>query len=459
MAARPQKRKQGKTKPAPAEAPTLREPLTMFVYADLAGAIRGKGFPTRMLAKRLKSGAGWTPTNIMFTSLGTIAPSPWGPHGDLMLMPDPATKVEVEFGDGSPAERFFLCDLRNTEGTPWDCCPRSFLKNAVAALEKETGLHVMATFEQEFVYSGANERVGDMYALDAVRRHGNFGEVFLGALHAAGVEPDSYLSEFAPGQFEVTLPPRDALTACDQAIITRELARGTAWRLGHKVTFSPRVTPEGLGSGVHIHLSLWDKKGKPVSHDPKGVFGVSEKAGNFLAGIIEHMPALCAFTAPTPVSYLRLKPHTWTGAWSSLGHRDREAGIRICPTFGTGQDVVARQFNFEYRAADATANVYLQLGTLIHAGLAGLKQRLPMPKPIENQDPEALSKQERAKRKIVRLPGSTQEAFAALKADKTVQGFLPEQLLQIYVAEHEAEFALSEAWSPAEICRRYVEVY
>jgi glutamine synthetase len=459
MAARPQKSNQGNPKPAPDDAPILRDPLTMFVYADLTGQIRGKGFPTRMLAKRLKSGAGWTPTNIMFTSLGTIAPSPWGPHGDLTLMPDPTTKVDVDFGDGSPAERFFLCDLQNTDGTPWDCCPRSFLKNAIATLEKETGLHLMTTFEQEFVYSGANERVGDMYALDAVRRHGNFGEVFLGAVRAAGIEADSYLSEFAAGQFEVTLPPHDALTACDQAIIVRELARATAWRLGHKVTFSPRVTPDGLGSGVHIHFSLWDKKGKPVSHDPKGTFGVSEKAGQFLAGVIEHMPALCAFTAPTPVSYLRLKPHTWTGAWSNLGYRDREAGIRICPTFGKGEEATARQFNFEYRAADATANAYLQLGVIIHAGLAGLKKRLPMPKPTKDQDSGALSEAERAKHKIVRLPGSTTEAFAALKADKTVQGFLPEQLLQIYIAEHEAEFALSEAWSPAEICRRYAEVY
>jgi glutamine synthetase len=454
MAARPKN-----AKPAAAELATLRDPLTMFCYADLTGAVRGKGFPTRLLAKRLKNGVGWTPTNIMFTALGTIAPSPWGPHGDLTLMPDPRAKVEVDFGDGSAAERFFLCDVRNTDGTAWDCCPRTFLKDAVAALEKETGLHLMATFEQEFVYSGANERVGDNYALDAVRRHGNFGETFLGAVRAAGIEVDSYLAEYAPGQFEVTMPPRDALAACDAAIIVRELARATAWRLGHKVTFSPRVTPDGLGSGVHIHFSLWDKKGKPVSHDPAGPLGLGEKAGRFLAGVIEHMPALCAFTAPTPVSYLRLKPHTWTGAWSNLGYRDREAGIRICPTFGSSKDETARQYNFEYRAADATANAYLQLGVIIHAGLAGLKQRLPMPKPTKDQDPESMSDAERAKHKVVRLPGSTREAFAALKADKTVQSFLPQRLLQIYIAGHEAEFALSEGWSPQEICRRYVEVY
>ena len=437
----------------------LREPLTMFCYADLTGTVRGKGFPTRMLEKKLQSGAGWTPTNIMFTALGTIAPSPWGPHGDLLLQPDPGTGVEVDFDDGSPAERFYLCDLKETDGSAWDCCPRSFLKDAIATLAAETGLALKVSFEQEFVYSGANPRVGSMYALDALRRHGNFGEIFLGALTAAGVTPDSYLAEFAQSQFEVTLPPRGSLDACDAAITVRELARATAWRLGERVTFTPRVTPDGLGSGVHIHFSLWDRDGRPVSHDPAGPCGVGETAGQFLAGIVAHMPALCAFTAPTPVSYLRLSPHTWTAAWSNIGYRDREAGVRICPTFGADREETARQFNFEYRAADATANPYLQLGALIHAGLAGVKARLPMPEPTRDCDPETLSEAERAKRKIRRLPGSVAEAFAALKADTAVQAFLPERLLEIYIANHEAEAALAKDWTPDEICRRYAEVY
>jgi glutamine synthetase len=257
----------------------------------------------------------------------------------------------------------------------------------------------------------------------------------------------------------VTLPPSDPLAACDAAVIARELARATAWRLGERLTFSPRVTPDGLGSGVHIHFSLWDPAGNPVSHDQGRAFGVSQAAGHFLAGVIEHMPALCAFTAPTPVSYLRLKPHTWTGAWSSLGYRDREAGLRICPTFGADPEAAARQFNFEYRAADATGNAYLQLGMIIHAGLAGLRQRLPMPKPIQDCDPETLSDAERVERNIRRLPGSAGDAFKALAADPTVQGFLPERLRQIYVAIHEAEFALTHDADAAEICRRYAEVY
>ena len=101
----------------------IREPLTMFCYADISGTVRGKGFPSHQLDKRLKSGVGWTPTNIMFTALGTIAPSPFGPFGDLILKPDPKAEANVDFGDGSPKEHFFLCDVLETDGSPWSCCP------------------------------------------------------------------------------------------------------------------------------------------------------------------------------------------------------------------------------------------------------------------------------------------------------------------------------------------------
>ena len=435
------------------------DPMTMFCYTDLSGQVRGKGFPTRQIEKRLKGGIGWTPNNLMFTAHGTIAPGEWGSHGDVMLMADPATAVEVDFGDGTPAERFYLCDVQNTDGTPWDCCPRTLLRDAVAELLAETGLTVRATFEQEFIYSGANARAADNYALDAVRRHGTFGETYLGALHTAGVEVDSYLAEFGPGQFEVTVPPQGALAACDTAMIVRELARATAFRLGHGVSFSPRVRPDAMGSGVHIHFSLWDQTGAPVSHDPARPFGLGQAAGQFLSGIVRHMPALCAFTAPSPVSYLRLVSHSWTGVWSNVGVRDREAGLRICPTFGTSPEAVARQFNFEYRAADATGNPYLQLAMILRAGLAGIRATLPPPQPTIGEDPETMPPAALATRHIVRLPTSAQAALAALMADPLVQGFLPQRLYQAYIANKQAEIDMTEGWTPEEICRRYAEVY
>ena len=119
-----------------------REHIAMFCYCDIAAQVRGKGFPVSQLAKRLRTGIGWTPTNIMLTAFGPIAESPWGPFGDLLLMPDPAT-VDVEFGEEHPREHFFLADVLQTDGQPWDCCPRTFLK-ALAALEQQAGLRLVS---------------------------------------------------------------------------------------------------------------------------------------------------------------------------------------------------------------------------------------------------------------------------------------------------------------------------
>src|SRR3546814_19803900 len=62
--------------------------------------------------------------------------------------------------------------------------------------------------------------------------------------------------------------------------------------------------------------------------------------------------ALVALTAPSPISYLRLRPHSWSAAYSWLADRDREAALRICPTWSVGGGDPDRQCNVEYRAAD-----------------------------------------------------------------------------------------------------------
>ena len=124
-------------------------------------------------------------------------------------------------------------------------------------------------------------------------------------------------------------------------MIVREMARATAFRLNQGVSFSARVQPDGLGSGVPSHFSLWDQSGKPVIHDPTRPFGMGEEAGQFLSGIVRHMPTPCAFAAPSPVSYLRRVSHSWTAVWSNVGVCDCEAGLRICPTFGTFLKAVA----------------------------------------------------------------------------------------------------------------------
>jgi glutamine synthetase len=93
----------------------------------------------------------------------------------------------------------------------------------------------------------------------------------------------------------------------------------------------------------------------------------------FAASILEHLPALCALTASSVVSYLRLKPHYWSAGFGYLGDRDREATIRIPPTENAPGADRARQFNLEFRAADAAACPHLALAVLVLAGMRGIR--------------------------------------------------------------------------------------
>ncbi|MEM7193288.1 MAG: glutamine synthetase, partial [Pseudomonadota bacterium] len=102
----------------------LREELTFVGTCDIAGLVRGKGFPSTELPARRKLGVGWTHSNLMQTCFGPILDTPFGTAGDLMVVPDPSAEVHVDFRDGSAPEHFFLGDIRNTDGTPWECCVR-----------------------------------------------------------------------------------------------------------------------------------------------------------------------------------------------------------------------------------------------------------------------------------------------------------------------------------------------
>jgi len=235
-----------------------REPIIFVGTSDLSGHFRGKSFPAADLPARLQRGVGLAPTNIFMSAFGPIQVTTFGTQGEVFLIPDSTTRVLVPF-EGSTAEHFFLGDIRTLEGAPWDFCPRQVLRRAVDRLLAETGLRLLATFEQEFTYSGVAAHPPQPYELDGYRRQGIFGEVLLAAMRQAGVIPDSFLAEFGPQQFEVTSAPALGVRAADDAVITRELAQAVAFRLGHRVSFAPIPEPNGTGNGTHIHWSFLDR--------------------------------------------------------------------------------------------------------------------------------------------------------------------------------------------------------
>jgi glutamine synthetase len=417
-----------------------REQIVFVGASDLSGHFRGKSFPSADLPSRLQRGVGMAPTNIYMSAFGPIQVTTFGTAGEVMLIPDPGTRVQVPFSDGT-SEYFYIADIRTLEGAPWHFCPRHLLRTAVERLHAETGLTLLASFEQEFVYDGVRAHPWQPYELDAYRRQGTFGETLLGALRQAGVVPDSFLSEYGPCQFEVTCAPAQGLRAADDAVITRELAQAVAWRHGRRVSFAPMPTPDGIGNGTHVHFSFLDAGGRPVLYMPQRPLQLSGFGSRFVAGIQHHLPAICALTAASVPSYYRLRPNRWAPVCADVGALDRGAALRISPVSGD-EAQRARQFNVEFRVADATANPYLVLAALVQAGLDGVR---------EHRAIEEVARRE--------LPSSLGDAIGLLENCSAAAQWFGADLLAGYVLLKRAELKLVENLEETEICRRYAEVY
>ena len=418
-----------------------REPIVFVGTSDLSGHFRGKSFPAAALPSRLERGVGLSPTNLFISAFGPIQVTPFGTAGEVFLIPDASTRVLLAFDD-SATEHFYVGDIRTAEGAPWAFCPRHVLRRAIERLEAETGLQLLASFEQELTYSGVPAHPREPYQLSAYRRQGVFGEALLAALRQVGVIPDSFLSEFGPQQFEVTVAPSLGLRAADDAVITREVAQAIALRLGHRASFTPMPEPDGTGNGTHIHFSFLDHDGQPVLYDERQPWRLSQLGRRFLAGIQHHLPTLCAVTAPSVPSYYRLRPDRWAPVRADVNAHDRGAALRICPISGNDPALRARQFNLEFRVADAAASPYLALALLVQAGLDGVRHQ----REIEATQPAL-------------LPASLGQALTLLEASEAAAEWLGADLLRAYLRFKQAEIESLANLDEHEICRRYAEVY
>src|SRR5690606_20184983 len=122
---------------------------------DLAAHVRGRSVPAGESDRALRTGTGWVPANLAIDAFGhLVEPNPFGSHGDLRLRPVPDSGVEIPAADGLPGVSLYLADQTLPDGTPWECCPRTFLADAVDELRR-AGYELRVSFEHEFVLRDA----------------------------------------------------------------------------------------------------------------------------------------------------------------------------------------------------------------------------------------------------------------------------------------------------------------
>jgi glutamine synthetase len=413
--------------------------LVRFLYCGNDSVIRGKACATEFLDSYLVSGIGLTVAMQSMNMLDQLATEgPFGPVGEIRLMADPTTFAVLPY---APRSARLLCDMLTLEGEPWGACPRSFLKRTIARAASQ-GLLCRAAFENEFTLA---RRAGETFVpLDHSNCFSTIGmdsaapvmSELIEALMAQGVHPEQYYAELGPGQQELPVRFTDALRAADNQITLRETARGVALKHGLVASFAPKPFPDQAGNGAHIHVSLWRlQDGANHFHSSRDRYGLSEAGYHFIGGVMAHLPALVALTAPSVNSYRRLQPRFWSSAYTAWGPDNREGAIRI-PSRRRGLEMEST--NVELKPSDPSNNPYLALGGLLVAGLDGIERKLDPGEPTL-VDPDTLSDDERSRRGIRRLPRSLSEALDALEHDDVLRAALGEMLTQAYLTVKRSE--------------------
>jgi len=248
---------------------------------------------------------------------------------------------------------------------------------------------------------------------------------------------DQYYPELGHGQQELPIRHAPALAAADRQVFYRDTVRNVAYQHNLYASLAPKPFPDQAGNGAHIHFSLWDKAGKRnVMYDPNDQYGVSKLGYHFIAGVLDHLPALLALTCPTYNSYRRLQPHFWSSAYTAWGPDNREGAIRVPSQFRSDR---AGSTNAELKSSDASSNPYLALGGLLAAGLDGVKRQLSLVEPTLI-DPGNYSDDERAARGIHRFPTTLKEALDNLEKDTVLTEALGLLLSRSYLAVKRLEW-------------------
>ncbi|MGW2741482.1 glutamine synthetase [Streptomyces sp. NPDC001450] len=429
----------------------------VLAYVDTAGIGRVKTIPTARLEAAVSWGVGMSPVFDTFLADDSIVTTDvlGSPDGDLRLYPDLDQLVALA---GQPGWAWAPVDRITQEGEPHPGCARTFLRHIVADAADRHGLAFKAAVEVEWAV-GLDTAPGAEFvpavsgpAYGAARQIelSDYTTDLLAALTAQGVDVDQIHPEYAAGQFEVSVGALDPVAAADRSVLVRQTIRAVAQRHRLRVSFAPAFLPEGVGNGGHLHLSCW-RGGVNVHSGGEGRYGMTAEAESFMAGVLARLPALTAVTAPSPASYLRLKPSRWAGVFTAWGRETREAALRVVTGTAGRRDQDA---NMEIKPVDLAANPYLALGCVIAAGLDGMAASLPLPQEITG-DPARYGPDEAAARGVERLPTSLPQAVEEFRADQVLRAALGPVLADAVTAVRLGEAAAVDGLDDAQVAAAY----
>lgn len=419
----------------------------LATFVDMNGKPCAKLVPIEALDE-LEAGA----LGFAGFAAGAIGQRPEDP--DICVIPDPASYANLDFI--KPGLAMVQCDPV-VGGEPWPYAPRVILKNVLARLA-ERDLVAMVGAEIEY-FLLARDADGSIHPADTrdasgqpcydargVTRMYEHLSTTSAAMNALGWGNYANDHEDGNGQFEQNFTYADALTTADRVITLRYIISMVAESYGMVATFMPKPFTQRSGNGMHMHLSLWSG-GEPLFPDGDDAhgLGLSTTAYGFIAGILDHAPALQAFIAPSVNSYKRSGARsttsgaTWSPRVADFGGNDRTHYIRV----PDGNRI-------ELRGGDGSANPYLAMAAALSAGLSGIER---------GANPGAPNGPGIPGTGATPLPPTLLHAVEALRGSEFLANALGPNVTDYYAQVKEEEFlAWHNTVSPWEI-DRYLTAY
>ena len=361
--------------------------------------------------------------------------------GDRRAWPIPGTLVPL--AGTNPARGEVFMSLYNLDGSQMTSDPRHALQGQVDALAAE-GLYPAGAFELEF-FLLENERDAngkmipardvldrrrnsktDVYSVDQL--HGMlplFNDVYAGA-KAAGIKAETLISEFAPGQYELTLHYREnVMQAADDLMRLKRLVRMHARLHGVTACFMAKPNENYAGSGMHFHVSMLDKAGTNVFVEAvEGQYNDTLK--HAIGGLQQTMGESMLIFAPHANSWRRFASQSYAPVSPTWGVNNRSVALRI-----PAGDIRARRI--EHRPAGVDANPYLVAATVLAGIRHGLKHRI-------DPGPETTGNGYDAQTTVV-IPEDWRSAIKLAQGSAFLKEALGEDMHRTFTAVKAAEYA------------------
>ena len=387
-------------------------------FTDLIGSLRVIHIPA---SRFLKDDVASKGINFDGSSVGFRKVE----KSDMIALPDRNTLKQIPY---EKDEAMIRADLYDTDYAAYRAGPRNILKKAIEKAKKSGYDKVMISPEMEFCCfkkysdeeSGYKEGITYFSAppLDDLKE---YRKILSDVLMESGFEVKYHHHEKGKFQHEIEVKGLEALQAADFCSYFKFVAREIAKDFDINITFMPKPLSEEAGSGMHAHITLYNK-GKNIFLDTKNEYNLSKTALYFIGGILDHSRGIAAFANPTLNSYKRLIPNFEAPIYIAWDRYNRSSLIRI---------PAKKNVDIEVRNADPAANPYFLFASFIYAGLDGIKNKTTY-KPVSRNIYQMTDK-EIKEYKIKQLPTNLMEALLELQKDKVLADGIGNDALELFI--------------------------